>query len=147
MSDASHKIDRLDATHETSSAHGESLRTYWRVFYWLMGLLAATVIAAQFDLDRLLGGLNLLVAMAIAIAKGLLVVLFFMHVKQSSKLTWIFACSAFVWLAILIFLTFNDYLLRGQIKPTPRDVPSEYRVRSEEHGGADIRAPVSPAAE
>jgi cytochrome c oxidase subunit 4 len=147
MTDASHKIDRLDATHETSSAHGEALRTYWLVFYWLMGLLVATVVAAQFDLDHLFPGLNLLVAMAIAVAKGLLVVLFFMHLKQSSKLTWIFASSAFLWLTILIFLTFNDYLLRGQIKPTPRDVPSEYRVQSEEHGGAGIRAPVSPPAE
>src|SRR3954471_24964709 len=103
MSDASHnltnKVDSVDARHETSATHGEALRTYWLIFYWLMGLLVLTVVAAQLDLDRLIPGLNLLVAMIIAVVKGSLVVLFFMHVKQASKLTWIFATAAFVWLA------------------------------------------------
>ena len=108
MSDVSQKIDQIDARHGTSSPHPDPLRTYWLIFYWLMGLLVATVLAAQVNLDRLLPGLNLIVAMFIATAKGLLVVLFFMHVKQASKLTWLFASAAFVWLGILMFLSFND---------------------------------------
>jgi cytochrome c oxidase subunit 4 len=143
MSDVSQKIDQIDARHGTSSPHPDPLRTYWLIFYWLMGLLVATVLAAQVNLDRLLPGLNLIVAMIIATAKGLLVVLFFMHVKQASKLTWLFASAAFVWLGILMFLSFNDYLLRDPIKPQVR----EHRAQTQEHQGRDMREPVSPRTE
>ena len=151
MSEATHnladKIDAIDARHGTSDPHPDTLRTYWLIFYWLMGLLVLTVIAAQINLDRLIPGLNVIVALIIATAKGLMVVLFFMHVKQSSKLTWVFASAAFVWLIILIALTFNDYLLRADIRRTPRELPNEYRAETQEHGGRDIREPVSPRAD
>ena len=105
--------------HDTSELHpAEQVRTYWVIFYWLMGLLVLTVIAGQIDLDRIVGGLNAAVALTIAVAKAMLVVLFFMHVKKSSKLTWIFASSAFIWLVIMLVLTFNDYLTREKIPAT-----------------------------
>jgi len=111
---------QTDSTaHDTSDLHpGETPRTYWVIFFWLMGLLTLTVIAGKIDLDKIVGGLNAAVALTIAVAKAMLVVLFFMHVKKSSKLTWVFASSAFLWLAIMLALTFNDYLTREKIPAT-----------------------------
>ena len=108
-----------DEAHDTSDLHpSEALRTYWVIFYWLMGLLVLTVIAGRINLDRIVGGLNAAVALSIATIKALLVILFFMHVKKSSKLTWMFSCAAFIWLVILLALTFNDYATRQRIEPT-----------------------------
>ena len=111
-------IDSIDAIHHTSEHHpSEALRTYWIIFAWLMGLLVVTVLAAQVDLDHLFPGLNVIVALIIATVKGSLVVLYFMHVKHSSKLTWIFATAAFLWLGIMLFMSLNDYLTRPTLKP------------------------------
>jgi len=151
MSDAAEnpasKVDAVDARHSTSSVHDESLRTYWKIFYWLMGLLVVTVLAAQVHLDSIAPGLNLIVAMIIATVKGGLVVLFFMHVKQSSKLTWMFATAAFIWLAILMALSFNDYLLREDIRRDPGALPSEMRSPTQEQTGADVPGPVAPKSQ
>ena len=43
----------------------------------------------------------------------MLIVLIFMHVRYSDRLTWVFAGAPFLWLAILIVLTLNDYFTRG----------------------------------
>jgi len=42
-----------------------------------------------------------------------LVILFFMHVKYSPRLLWVFVAAGFIWLAIMIDLTLSDYLTRG----------------------------------
>ncbi|HEY3137015.1 MAG TPA: hypothetical protein VGL29_13375 [Blastocatellia bacterium] len=39
--------------------------------------------------------------------------LYFMHVRWSSRLTWVFVCAGFFWLAIMVALTLSDYLTRG----------------------------------
>ncbi len=64
---------------------------------------------ASFDL----GPLNTIAALAIAVFKAILVVLFFMHVRYSSRLTWAVVCGGVFWLGILLALTFGDYLTRG----------------------------------
>jgi cytochrome c oxidase subunit 4 len=69
----------------------------------------ATVGAAQLPL----GALHLPVAMAIATAKAALIMLFFMHLLYSHKLTAIISVASFLWLAIMVVLTLNDYLSRG----------------------------------
>ena len=51
----------------------------------------------------------------IAITKALLVILFFMHVRWSTRLTWVVAASGFFWLLILFGLTMSDYLTRGWV--------------------------------
>jgi hypothetical protein len=53
------------------------------------------------------------VAISIAITKATLVVLFFMHVKYSSRLTKLFVGMAFFFLLTLFGLTMTDYLSRG----------------------------------
>ena len=87
-------------------------KTY--VFIWaaLMLLLLITFSVAQFDL----GPFNVVAALTIAVTKMLLVILFFMHVRYSTRLTWIFVAAGFIWLLIMIDLTMSDYLTRG-VKP------------------------------
>jgi cytochrome c oxidase subunit 4 len=60
-----------------------------------------------------LGTLNFPVALGIAIFKATLVILFFMHVKYSSRLTKMIVGIAFFFLAILLLLTLTDYGSRG----------------------------------
>ena len=61
------------------------------------------------------GPLNAIVALSIAVLKATLVVLYFMHVRYSSKLTWVFVCAGLIWLFILFAFTLSDYLTRGWV--------------------------------
>jgi MoCo/4Fe-4S cofactor protein with predicted Tat translocation signal len=45
--------------------------------------------------------------------EGTLVVLFFMHVKQSSSMTKLFVAAGFFWMAILLVFVLSDYFSRG----------------------------------
>jgi len=82
------------------------------VYYWVYGALLAltllTVGVAFLDL----GPSNLILALGIAICKALLVMLFFMHLRYSSHLTWIVAGAGVIWLAHLLIFTLSDYLTR-----------------------------------
>jgi cytochrome c oxidase subunit 4 len=91
------------------SGHVTPKSLYYFVFLALMVGTALTVVVAMFDL----GPLNNVVMLAIACAKALLVVLFFMHVRWSTRLTWVVAASGFFWLLILFGLTMGDYASRG----------------------------------
>ena len=95
--------------------HVSSPKLYFMIFAALMVLTVLTVVVAYFDF----GVMNDVVALTIAMGKALLVVLFFMHVKYSSRLTALTALSGLVFLAILIGLTLNDYLTRGLLLPIP----------------------------
>lgn len=86
-----------------------SRTTYVLVWLALMLLLAITVVAAAFDL----GWLNLAIALGVAACKALLIALFFMHLRVSSRLTWIFAGAGVFWLGILIVLAMSDYISRS----------------------------------
>jgi cytochrome c oxidase subunit 4 len=75
----------------------------------LLLLLFLTWGLAQVDL----GPFNNLAALGIAFAKMTLVLLFFMHLRWSNPLTWMFAAAGFVWLLIMLDLTLSDYLTRS----------------------------------
>lgn len=90
------------------------VKTYLSVWLALMICLAATF--GTYFLP--LGGLNAAVNLGIAVIKATLVILFFMHVRYSQKLVWVYAAGAFYWLAILFSLTFADFLTRGYL-PMP----------------------------
>ena len=92
-----------------SSVHVSPLSTYIGIFAALMVLSAITVGAAFVDL----GQLNAVVALAIAVIKATLVILFFMHVKYSSQLTKITVVMSFFFVAILFAETLMDYATRG----------------------------------
>lgn len=87
-----------------------SLRTYYIVYAALLGLLTLTVVVALLDVGAAWG---LTIALTIAVAKSLLVMLYFMHVRDSSRTTWLFAAAGFAWLLILFVLMMGDYLSRG----------------------------------
>ena len=91
------------------SVHVTPIRVYLMVFAILMVGTALTVWAAFVEM----GAFNDIVAMAIAVTKATFVVLYFMHVRHSTKLTKITVVSGFLWLAILIALLLSDYFTRG----------------------------------
>lgn len=89
---------------------------YYAVFAALMIGTALTVGAAFIDL----GAMNNVVMLGIAMTKATLVILYFMHVRWSTRLTWVVAASGFFWLLILFGLTMQDYLTRGWVPGTWR---------------------------
>jgi cytochrome c oxidase subunit 4 len=88
--------------------HQAPLSMYFGVFFALMIFTVLTVAASRVDL----GIWNTPLALAIAVVKASLVILWFMHVIYSTRLTWIVVVSSFLWLGVLFVLTFADYLTR-----------------------------------
>ena len=107
------------AEHAQDSSHGGthivSLWIYFSVFGALLMGTAATVGAAYIDLGRF----NIVVALAIACVKASLVVLFFMHIFYSSKLTKTIVVAGFSTLLIMFFFTAADLIARGWFGNTP----------------------------
>lgn len=96
------------------SEHIVSRKLYFLIFSALMVLTLLTVWVANYDLGRM----NAVVALTIAVIKGLLVVLYFMHVRYSSRLTMVFVAAGFIWLVIMVALTLSDYFTRQWIPAT-----------------------------
>ena len=94
------------------SEHIVSRTVYFAVFAALMVLTVITYLAAQVHFGY--EALNTIVALAIAVTKATLVILYFMHVRYSPRLTWVVIASGFLWLAIMIGITLLDYLTRNQ---------------------------------
>jgi cytochrome c oxidase subunit 4 len=94
-----------------STGHVAPKGLYYLVFLALVVGTILTVVVAKFDL----GPFNNIVMLTIACAKALLVVLFFMHVRWSSRLTWVVASAGFIWLLILFSITMADYMSRGWV--------------------------------
>jgi len=92
------------------SEHIVSLKIYLSIFLALLVGTALTVWAGLHDFP---GQLNVIIALTIAVIKATLVVLYFMHVRYSSRLIWVVFTSALFWLAILFALTLSDYWTRG----------------------------------
>jgi cytochrome c oxidase subunit 4 len=91
--------------------HIVSRKTYFIIFIALMVLTGLTVLVATVDL----GVFNAIVALSIAVLKATLVVLYFMHVRYSSRLTWVFVVAGLFWFGILVAFTLSDYLSRPWI--------------------------------
>jgi cytochrome c oxidase subunit 4 len=91
------------------SEHIVSRKIYFAIFAALMVLTVVTVLAARQDFGRF----NDIIAMGIAVLKATLVILFFMHVRYSSRLTKVVVVAGFFWLAIFVVLTLSDYLTRA----------------------------------
>ncbi|MGC4081103.1 MAG: cytochrome C oxidase subunit IV family protein [Vicinamibacterales bacterium] len=94
---------------EHSTHHIVPKSTYYLIFTLLMVGTALTWWVATIDL----GMMNNVLMLGIAVTKATLVVMFFMHVKYSSKLIWLAVGTSVFFLLILIVLTLNDYLARG----------------------------------
>ena len=95
------------------SEHIVPRKVYFVVFGALMVGTAITVLAAQVDF----GAMNDVVAMTIAVTKMTLVLLYFMHVRYSSRLIWVIVAGMFFWLVLLLALTLVDYGSRTWFGP------------------------------
>lgn len=91
------------------SGHVSPKSVYYTIFAALMAFTAITVGVARLNL----GAFNFPVAIAIAVTKATLVILFFMHVKYSSRLTKLIVGTGIFFLLVLFTLTLTDYLSRG----------------------------------
>jgi cytochrome c oxidase subunit 4 len=90
-------------------SHVTPLYVYFAVFFALaIGTLLTWWVSTKDLLEW-----NTPIALIIATIKAVLVILFFMHVKYSTRLTWVVVIGSFLWLGVLFVLTFSDYLTRG----------------------------------
>jgi cytochrome c oxidase subunit 4 len=89
----------------------DSVKTYALVFAALIFLTVATTAVAFVDL----GPFSVVMALAIASGKMLLVALYFMHVRHSTRLTRLVVLGGLLWLGILLLLTMGDMLSRGWV--------------------------------
>ena len=96
------------------SEHIVPVRVYVTIFLVLVVGTILTVIAAFVNFP---GPLNTIVALTIATIKATFVVLYFMHVRYSSRLIWVIVTSALFWMAILFAFTFSDYWTRHLLSP------------------------------
>src|SRR5829696_8313827 len=94
------------------SEHIVSVKIYVTIFLVLLVGTALTVLAAFQDFR---GPLNNIIAMTIATTKATFVVLYFMHVRYSTRLIWVILAAALFWMAILFAFTFSDYWTRDWI--------------------------------
>ena len=103
------------------SEHIVSPKVYAAILTALLVGTVVTVQAAKVDL----GPWNIVLALAIAVTKMTLVILFFMHGKYSSRRTQLVIVAGFFWLAIMLGLTLQDYSTRhaepsrSQLQSTP----------------------------
>ena len=91
------------------SEHIVQRKVYFVIFGLLIVFTLLTYFAAKVDLG---GGLNTIVALTIAVIKATLVVLYFMHVRYSTRLTWVIVAAAIFWLGIMFVYTISDYMTR-----------------------------------
>jgi len=97
------------------SDHVVSPRLYLLIFVLLLVFTALTVWVAETNLGRW----NTPVALAIAVTKATLVLLYFMHLRWSSRLTWLTVGAALFWFAHMIAGTAADYLSRQHFLGMP----------------------------
>ena len=94
-----------------SADHVAPKSLYYAVFAALIVGTLLTYAAARVDM----GALNNVVMLTIALTKALLVILFFIHVRWGTRLTWLVVASGFFWLLIMFSITMTDFLTRGWI--------------------------------
>ncbi len=99
----------LDTEPTHHAEHIVSPKVYGVIFASLLFLTALTVAASYVDLYAF----NVVVALAIACIKAVLVILFFMHVKYSSRLTKLTVAAGFFTFLVLITMSMTDYISRA----------------------------------
>ena len=86
----------------------DSTKTYAVILGTLLILTVITALVARVDL----GPFSTIIALGIACTKMMLVALFFMHVRHSTKLTKLVIVGGLLWLAILLGMTMTDFATR-----------------------------------
>ena len=88
--------------------HGSALGLYIKIYVALMVLLFLTVAVAYTNV----GVWALPAALTIAVIKALLVIIFFMHLRFTGKLMWLYSVVGLVWLGMLFFGVLVDVYMR-----------------------------------
>ena len=103
-------------TTEASAEHSHAKPARYYVFniLFLLVMLLITVGASFVDLSfgGIGGSINVALMLTIAFIKTLAILLVFMHVYWSSRLTMAFVVAGFFWLSILFCFLFTDYVTR-----------------------------------
>ena len=94
---------------EEQEHHVVPPKVYATILLALLVLTATTTGVAFLDL----GVLNPIVAIGIACIKAVLVILFFMHVRYSSRLVMLTVAAGFFTFLVLITMTLSDYMSRA----------------------------------
>ena len=115
--------DEPSRTSEAILHEQHPYRTYFMVFGALLVLLLVTVLATFLPTKE---PWSFLIALFIAVIKAVLVILFFMHVKDASRVTWLFCGCSFLWLAIMLVLTFGDYMTRVKVQGASATAQTEH---------------------
>jgi len=99
--------------HDYAPAHAPHIHVtpMWIYIAVFLALAAGTLLTWWVSTIDL-GWMNTPIALLIATIKAVLVILFFMHVIHSTRLTWVVVIASFLWLGVLFVLTFADYLTR-----------------------------------
>lgn len=100
-------MSQYDSNHHDH--HIVPIPVYLAIFVALLVLTGVTIWVAFLDLGAW-DFLHTPLALAIASIKAVLVVLWFMHVKYTVRLTWVFIAAGMLWLLILIAITLADYV-------------------------------------
>lgn len=96
--------------------HVHPVSMYAKTLWALMVLLVITVGAGY--IKGIPIWLATVIALTIAVVKATIVIMYFMHVKYSGKLMWLFAGAGFFWLVIMFAFAFSDYVSRP-LEPQP----------------------------
>ena len=96
--------------HDSHAGHGHvaPISMYLGVFAILLAGTAITVAVAFVDM----GFMNTAVALAVAVTKATFVVLYFMHVRWASRLTWVVIAASIFWLLLMFSIGMTDYMSR-----------------------------------
>jgi cytochrome c oxidase subunit 4 len=124
--------DKHQGGHE---AHG--IKRYIVVWLTLLAFTALTVITGRMDL----GGANIFIAMAIALTKATLVVLFFMHLYDEGGVNRLVFVVSVLFLIVLLLGSFGDLMTRLKVTlPNGGPIPSTLH-----HGGGAEHGAGAPA--
>lgn len=105
-------------THAEGAHHHGGPRIYTANLFALLFLTIVTVAAASFNF----GSANVVIALAIASVKAILVGLFFMHLVWDKPVNAIILVAAFLFLGIFLMFDFLDVTSRNAF--LPRNMPN-----------------------
>ncbi len=100
----------MESTTHASAGHEQHATpsVYLKTYIFLVVMMGLTIAISRVQL----GPFNNVAALSIAVAKATAVVLLFMQVKYSTRLTWVWAAVGFIWLS-LMFGILGDYFTRA----------------------------------
>jgi cytochrome c oxidase subunit 4 len=88
-----------------------STSTLFWVWIFLIGLAAINIAVAYLPI----GTWTWAITYPIAVVMTLLIMIFFMHLRDATMLVRIFAAAGFFWLMLLFAISLADYLTRVQV--------------------------------